>query len=499
MKHITSIDALGRKEVDKIVEGARKMIPYARKRSTPPQAKLEKEPKVCLLFSEPSTRTLGSYEEAVRLMGWPFRIISGAESTSLAKKESLANTARMLAIQGAQIIVVRSKEEGVSTFIAEVLEKAGFSQVSIQNAGDGAHEHPSQTLLDRLTILETLGRLKNFTFGFLGDLKYSRTVHSLLKTFTPGDNVRFRLVSCPETRLPDEYKRELDISESESVDDLKDCDIVYVTRIQEERYSDPVELKRVKGRYRLTSEILEKWKKDVKVMHPLPYVDEISPEIRFDRRLIFDKQSWYGIPMRMHLLLWSQEHRFEKAVPSGFPEVEKKIVKEVNINEYLASRRKGERYFRPLRNGTVLDHLDIGTADKIQRYLKTERIFGEDAVVHSIENVPSQKLKRKDVLILENVFLPDRALALISFVAPRATFNIIKDNRIRKMKVEIPKEIYGQTSFFRCPNNHCIVNHDPEANPRFMILKKDKDEKSIVLRCSYCEREFSREEVLRTI
>ncbi len=496
MKHITSIDALGREEVDKIVKGAREMIPYAKQRSTPDQAKIEKKPKVCLLFLEPSTRTLGSYEEAARLLGWPTRIISGPESTSLAKKESFANTARMLAIQGAQIIVIRSREEGVSTFIAEVLERAGFSQISIQNAGDGAHEHPSQTLLDRLTILETLGRLKNFTFGFLGDLKYSRTVHSLLKTFAPEDNVRFKLVSCPETRLPEEYKRGLNVFESQSVEDLKDCDIVYVTRIQEERYSDPVELKRVKGRYRITLDILERWKKDVKIMHPLPYVDEISPEIRFDRRLILDKQSWYGIPTRMYLLLWSQRNRFEKTVLSGFPEVEKKIIKEVNINEYLAGRKKGERYFRPLRNGTVLDHLESGTAEKIERYLKTERVFREDSVIHSIENVPSQKLKRKDVLILENVFLPDRTLALISFIAPQTTFNIVRDNRIRKMKVEPPKEVYSQTSFLRCPNSHCVVNHDPEARPRFKILKKEGKE---IVRCNYCEREFSREEVLRTI
>jgi len=499
MKHIISISDFKKEEIDRIVEGGREMIPYAQKKITPPAAMVKDKPKVCLLFLEPSTRTLGSYEEAARLLEWPTRIVAGPETTSLIKKESFANTVRMFATQGAAILVIRSKEEGAARFAAEILEKSGFNNVSIQNGGDGANQHPSQTFLDRLTIFQTLGRLKNFTFGFLGDLKYSRTVHSLLSSFTPEDKIQFKLVSCPEIRLPLRYKRNLNISESESLDRLKDCDVVYATRIQEERFSDPTELKRVKGRYRITKDILDSWKQEVKIMHPMPYVDEISPEIRSDSRVIIDKQAWYGIPTRMSLLLWSNQHRFIEAPVSKTPELKKEIIREAEIDEYLAGQKKEEKYFRPIRNGTVLDHLYLGTGDKIKKCLRASKIFGQNSVVHSIEGVPSQKLGIKDILILENVFIPEYLFGLISFIAPQVTFNVLKDNRIRKIKVGIPEEIFGVNFLLRCPNNLCITNYDPEAETKFKILKFSENEKEFPLRCNYCEREFSREEIIKTI
>lgn len=499
MKHIISINDFKKEEINRIVMGGREMIPYAKKKITPPAAMSKNKPKACLLFLEPSTRTLGSYEEAARLLRWPTRIVAGPETTSLMKKESFANTVRMFVIQGAEILVIRSKEEGAARFVAEILEKSGFNNISVQNAGDGANQHPSQTFLDRLTIFQTLGRLKNFTLGFLGDLKYSRTVHSLISSFTPEDKIQFKLVSCPETKLPFRYKRNLSISESESLDHLKDCDIVYVTRIQEERFSDPMELKRVKGRYRITKDILDSWKKEVKIMHPMPYVDEISPEIRSDSKLIIDKQAWYGIPIRMNLLLWSNQHRFEGIPIPKTPELEKEIIKEAEIDKYLASRKKEEKYFRPIRNGTVLDHLYPGTCDKIKKCLKTSKIFKQNSVIHSIENIPSQKLGIKDILLLENLFIPEYLFGLISFIAPQVTFNILKDNKIRKIKVRIPEKIFGLNSLLRCPNNLCITNYDPEAEAKFKILKFSKDEKEFLLKCNYCEREFNREEIVKII
>lgn len=499
MKHIISINDFKKEEIDEIVNGSAKMIPYLNKKIVPPADILKNKPKVCLLFLEPSTRTLGSYEEAARLLGWPIRIISGPETTSLMKKESLANTVRMLATQGTEILVIRSKEEGMARFAAEILEKSGFNNVSVQNAGDGANQHPSQTFLDRLTILQTLGRLKNFILGFVGDLKYSRTVHSLISSFTPEDNVQFKLVSCPETRLPERYKRGLNIVESEFLDVLKNCDLVYVTRIQEERFSDSLELERVKGRYKINKEVLDNWKKEVKIMHPMPYVDEISAEIRSDPRVIIDKQAWYGIPTRMNLLLWSNKHRFEKTPIQKEPELKKEIIEEADIEQYLASRKKEEKYFRPIRNGMVLDHLSSGSGEKIKKCLQKSKIFKQNSVIHLIERVPSQKLGMKDVLVLENVFIPDNLFGLIKIIAPEVTFNLLKDNRIRKFKVTLPEEIFGINSLPRCPNNLCITNYDPEAETKFKILKFNRDEKKILLRCHYCEREFTREEIVKTI
>lgn len=499
MKHIISINDFEKEEIDEIVNGGAKMIPYVNKKTFPSEANLKDKPKVCLLFLEPSTRTLGSYEEATRLLGWPIKIISGIETTSLIKKESFANTIRMLVIQGAEILIIRSREEGAARFAAEILEKSGFYNVSVQNAGDGANQHPSQTFLDRLTIFQTLGRLKNFTFGFVGDLKYSRVVHSLISSFTPEDKVQFKLVSCQETKLPPQYKKGLDILESESLESLKDCDIVYVTRIQEERFSDPLELKRVRGRYKITKDVLDSWKKDVKIMHPMPYVDEISAEVRSDPRLIIDKQAWYGIPIRMNLLLWSNKHRFEKEIVQTVPEVKKEIIKEAEIDQYLASRKKEEKYFKPIRSGTVLDHLPVGTADKIKRCLQASKVFQKNSVIHTIENVPSQKMGIKDVLVLENVFIPEILFGLIIFIAPQVTFNILKDNKIKKIKIEPPREILGANSLVRCPNNLCITNYDPEAKTRFKILKFNQAQKEFLLRCNYCERVFTQEEVVKNI
>jgi len=497
MRHIISISDFTKKEIDEIVKGASRMIKYAKNKVTPPQAKLKKKPKVTLLFLEPSTRTLGSFEEAARILNWPTKIISGKEGTSLMKKESLANTVRMMAIQGTDILILRTKEEGTVRFSAEILEKSGFENISVINAGDGANQHPTQTFLDRLTILKELKRLKNFTFGFVGDLKYSRTVHSLLSSFSPEDNVKFKFISCPETRLPQKYKRNLNYIESDSLDELKDCDIVYVTRIQEERFTDPLELERVRGKFKITKEDLESLKKNIKIMHPLPYVDEISPEIRLDKRVIIDKQAWYGIPTRMYLLLWANKKRFEKVKKETLPKIEKEVLVDMEIDQYLAKRKKEEKYFRPIRNGIVLDHLPVGTGDKVKKCLIFSKILKENSVVHLIENVPSKKMKIKDVLILENAFLTDELYGLIRVIAPQVTFNVLKEGKFQKIKVKLPEKIVSSNSLPSCPNKLCITNLDPEAKSKFQLIKVEKE--NFILKCEYCEREFEREEIIKTI
>ncbi len=496
MRHIISISDFTKKEIDEIVKGASKMINYAKRKISPPEAKLKKKPKVTLLFLEPSTRTLGSFEESARILNWPTKTISGKEGTSLMKKESLANTVRMMAVQGTDILILRTKEEGTARFAAEILEKSGFEKISVINAGDGANQHPTQTFLDRLTILKELGRLRDFTFGFVGDLKYSRTVHSLLSSFSPQDNVKFKFVSCPETRLPQKYKRNLNYIESDSLDDLKDCDIVYVTRIQEERFTDPLELERVRGKFKITKEVLDSLKKDVKIMHPLPYVDEISPEIRLDKRVIIDKQAWYGIPTRMYLLLWANKKRVEKVKKELSQKIKKNILVDMEIDKYLAQRKKEEKYFRPIRNGVVLDHLSVGTGDKIKKCLISAKVLKENSVIHLIENVPSKKMKIKDVLILENAFLTEELYGLIRVISPQVTFNVLKEGRFQKIKVELPEKITSSNSF-SCPNKVCITNLDPEAKSKFQIIKVEKE--NFLLKCEYCEREFEREEIIKTI
>ena len=487
MKHILSIADLSKSEMDEIIDVTQKvMVPIAKRRQKEGKVPKINEAKVTLLFLEPSTRTMGSYSEAIRLLGWEKEIFY-PEASSLKKKESFGNTIRMLAVQGAHIIVIRTGKEGAPRFAAEILEKEGYP-TAVHNAGDGTNQHPTQTLLDRLTIKEVLGRLNNFTFGAVGDLKYGRTIHSLISSFSPEDGIRVKLVSAPETRLPNRFKKDLDIEESDSMEILEDCDIIYVTRIQEERILDPQERESLKGKFRITKEVLDSFKKDVKIMHPLPYVDEISPEVRRDPRVIVDKQAWYGIPTRMYLLQVSNQERFTKI---NFPEksvIEEKVIKDVSLSEYLKrkEKKKIERYFRPISYGTVIDHLPVFSSDKIKKILKLKKnIFG--GVIHTIEGVSSSKMGIKDVMVLENIFLSPEDIAGVSLIAPQATYNVIKDGRLRKLKF-ISRFVKG---IGKCPNKLCITHYEEESEPKFEV--------GDTIRCVYCEREFTREEILATI
>lgn len=203
-KNIISISDFEPREIfENIIPGCENRIEFVRSRIIEHR---EEDIKVQFAFFEPSTRTLGSFYEASQLLGFRSHIISGAEATSLVKKESLANTARMFAIQNADVIVMRTKIEGAQRFIAEKLEAQGFD-ISVQNAGDGTNQHPTQTFLDLLTIKRYLGRLDNFKIGFFGDLKYGRTVNSLLCALRHCENVSVVLASDPETALQDQYKK----------------------------------------------------------------------------------------------------------------------------------------------------------------------------------------------------------------------------------------------------------------------------------------------------
>ena len=201
--------------------------------------------KVIFAFFESSTRTLCTYFEASQLLGYRYDKLIGEEATALAKKESIANTARMYAIQNGDIIVMRIKTEGAQRFIAEILEEEGYN-ISVQNGGDGTNQHPTQTFLDLLTIKRHLGRLDNFKIGFFGDLKYGRTVHSLLCALSHQKDVSVILSSDPETNLQNQYKKMFkNVVEGDSLEVLGDCDIIYGSRIQEERFlGDKLALKR---------------------------------------------------------------------------------------------------------------------------------------------------------------------------------------------------------------------------------------------------------------
>lgn len=254
------------------------------------------------LFYEPSTRTRFSFESAMMKLGGSVLGFSEPNSTSASKGETLADTITMVSIYS-DIIAMRHPKEG-SARVASL-----YSNSPVINAGDGGHQHPTQTLTDLLTIKELKGDLKNKVIGICGDLKYGRTVHSLIKAMSRYEGNEFVLISPKELRIP-EYIREeilvknnIKFKEVEKLEDVIDeVDILYMTRIQKERFFNEEEYIRLKDSYVLDMEKMDKAKNDMIVMHPLPRVNEISVEVDKDSRAKYFAQAEYGMYVRMALI-----------------------------------------------------------------------------------------------------------------------------------------------------------------------------------------------------
>lgn len=253
------------------------------------------------LFYEPSTRTFASFMAAMQRLGGAVIPISEVRYSSVAKGESLPDTVRTLAAY-ADVIVIRHPEVGSAALAAQYAGKP------VINAGDGIGEHPTQALLDVFTIKEELGRLDKLTVTMLGDLKYGRTVHSLARLLTRFDNIKLHYVSPDVLRMPREVIEEvaekgLPQEEHETLDEvLPETDVLYVTRVQRERFDNLEEYEKVKDAYVITPKTLEKAKDRMIVMHPLPRVNEISMEVDKDPRAAYFRQMEYGLYVRMALL-----------------------------------------------------------------------------------------------------------------------------------------------------------------------------------------------------
>lgn len=487
MKNVISIRDFSREKIEEIIVRAEEMIPYAEKEIRPPDTP-GKKAKVVFAFYEPSTRTKGSYNQAARILGYEREEISGTEATSLMKKESLGNTIRMLATQGAKIIVMRTPWEGAPRFATEVLHYMG-EKISVQNAGDGANQHPTQTLLDLVTIKQTLGRLENFKLGLVGDLKHSRTVHSLLQALRHFPGIELLLYSTVVTELQENYKAGFEkVCQVSSLEELAGCDIVYATRLQRERFKNKEELERAEGAYLINKKILDRWGNKVRVMHPLPCVDEISPEIYYDPRILMYKQAWYGIPTRMSLLLKGYKHRFD---PTSIPAQIEPEIKVIKKGPQRKSK-KGKR-FVPIQTGTVIDHLREDTVDKVKILLRKAGALPRGmGPIQTLEEAGTGKIQgaMKEILVLENRFISWKLAATVKLISPEVTFNVFKEGIHKKVKVELPNMV---PELFKCPNPDCITNCDPEAKTRFSVHGEDGNTS---LACNYCERAFSSEEVI---
>lgn len=293
-RDIISIKDFSREEIDYILKITKTMEPIAAKGSDMLKGKI-----LATLFFEPSTRTRLSFEAAMHKLGGSTIGFAEAEIASVKKGENLADTVRTVE-NYADVIALRHPLEGAARLAAE------FAKVPIINGGSGAEEHPTQALLDLYTIMREKGKIDGLKIALVGDLRYGRTVHSLAYTLS-NYNVELYLVSPESLRMRREVletiKEKIPVTEKASLEKIVPMiDVLYVTRIQKERFPDPAEYVKVKGSYKIDLETLSKAKEDMIILHPLPRVDEIAAEVDKTSHARYFKQAWNGIVTRMALL-----------------------------------------------------------------------------------------------------------------------------------------------------------------------------------------------------
>ena len=298
MRSLIDITDLSLSELDDLIATAEDIIAHPDRYAEKCHGK-----KLATLFYEPSTRTRLSFEAAMLELGGSVIGFSDAGNSSAAKGESVADTVRTVECF-ADIIAMRHFKEGAP------LVASTFARIPVINAGDGGHNHPTQTLADLLTIKREKGRLDSLTIGCCGDLKFGRTVHSLISAMSRYENIRFVLISPEELRVPENVRSEIldrrQIPYEEATDleaAMPDLDILYMTRVQRERFFNEADYLRLKDSYILTPEKLKTAKSDLSVMHPLPRVNEISTAVDNDPRACYFKQVLNGKYIRMALIL----------------------------------------------------------------------------------------------------------------------------------------------------------------------------------------------------
>ncbi|MCD4832501.1 MAG: aspartate carbamoyltransferase [Bacteroidales bacterium] len=292
-KHLISITDYSKEEIFRILDLATDF------EKNPNQNLLDNKV-IATLFFEPSTRTRLSFESAISRLGGKFIGFTDSSSSSVSKGESLKDTIMTVA-NYSDMIVMRHPIEGSARWASEV------SRVPIVNAGDGANQHPTQTLLDLYSIRKTQGTLDNLNVYFVGDLKYGRTVHSLLQAMSMF-NTTFNFISPEELKIPDEYKLFLDkkglkyYEHRDFSDIISHADIIYMTRIQRERFSDPMEYEKTKNSYVLKNDMLENTKPNMKVLHPLPRVKEIHTNVDENKKAYYFTQALNGVYTRQAII-----------------------------------------------------------------------------------------------------------------------------------------------------------------------------------------------------
>lgn len=292
-RSLVSIDDFTKNEIIAILD-------HAEEFEKQPVRKLLEGKVIATLFFEPSTRTRLSFESAINRLGGKIVGFSDSSSSSVTKGETLHDTIRMVSSYS-DLIVMRHPVEGSARFASEV------ASVPVINAGDGANQHPTQTILDLYSIRKTQGKLDNLNIFMVGDLKYGRTVHSLMMAMSNW-NATFNFISPEELRMPDEFKLYLDnmglkyYEHMDFSDIISKADIIYMTRVQKERFSDPIEYEKVKNVYVLRNEMLKRTKPNMRILHPLPRVNEIHTDVDTNPKAYYFDQAQNGVYTRQAIL-----------------------------------------------------------------------------------------------------------------------------------------------------------------------------------------------------
>jgi len=292
-RSLVSIADFSKKEIIEILDRAEEF-------EKQPVRKLLEGKVIATLFFEPSTRTRLSFESAINKLGGKIVGFSDSTNSSVTKGETLHDTIKMVSSYS-DLIVMRHPVEGSARFASEV------ASVPVINAGDGANQHPTQTLLDLYSIRKTQGKLENLNIFMVGDLKYGRTVHSLMMAMSNW-NATFNFISPEELKMPDEFKLYLDnmglkyYEHSDFSDIISKADIIYMTRVQKERFSDPIEYEKVKNVYVLKNDMLDNTKPNMRILHPLPRVNEIHTDVDANPKAYYFDQAQNGVYTRQAIL-----------------------------------------------------------------------------------------------------------------------------------------------------------------------------------------------------
>ncbi|MCP4605017.1 MAG: aspartate carbamoyltransferase [Proteobacteria bacterium] len=438
-----------------------------------------------LLFYENSTRTRTSFEIAAMRLGMRTTGFSSTEGTSVKKGESLRHTIDMYEAFDCDSVIMRHPLDGSARFAADHLG------VPVFNAGDGKHEHPTQTLLDLFTIREHLGRLEGFDMGIGGDLKYGRTAHSLAVALTMFPGVNIHLFSHEDLALPEAFMQMLKDSgvNVEVYNDLAEMapkvDILYQTRIQKERMPDLSEFERAKTMSEFTMEILDTTREKFGLMHPLP-VDKSAPSISSSidghPKALYKKQAGNGVPTRLvelalSLGLLGGDFDGQSWEPAREDEI---FINELSI---VHKPRRTDFSIRPIRdNGVVIDHLQPFLEEVLVRLLRVR----EKKDIYRAGTVKSIRRPGtiKGMLMIEDRELDDEEIRTIAAVSPGCRVNIVREGQVaQKLELRLPDRIFGIPQM-ACPNKGCITRKEYEESVPPIMIRVGSDR----VRCYYCDQ-----------